>query len=515
MAPLGSYKLVAVSGSAQRVLDRVVLSEKVEQNLESHTHTLNDITDSGALAAKSIVDTTDIADDAVITAKIAALNITTALLADLAVDAGKIAAAAVTDSKLATDAVTTLKILDGAVIAAKLATDAVTSVKIQDSAVVTDKIADANVTADKILDGAITSAKLATDAVFTLAIQDSAVIEAKVADDAITSAKIAANALKAIAALTPADGNLIKYTGASTASLVTITAFAETLLDDADAAAARTTLGVIGAPSGLTQDVIPKADASGDLIDSQFADNGSQVTLWGRSLRFIGTGQPYLVEALNNAGTDYVHLIERGTSNDDVEIGVGGASNIVVGAPIKHSSKWVEFADHYRSITFDPLTINTPGGSNPPDAVALNGTSIQASAFDASTEEEVSDFIAIDGNFKEGSSLTPFVRWMPTSTDTGAVRWALEYVIISAGGTVSSSTTITFNHTAGGTAWQRQDINLSDITGTLNIGDEIHFRFYRDADDVGDTYADDAVCLSFGFHVTVNSIGSNATTSKI
>lgn len=50
--------------------------------------------------------------------------------------------------------------------------------------------------------------------------------------------------LDAIAALTPANDRVPYYTGANTAALATLTSFARTILDDADAATARTTLGV-------------------------------------------------------------------------------------------------------------------------------------------------------------------------------------------------------------------------------------------------------------------------------
>lgn len=51
-------------------------------------------------------------------------------------------------------------------------------------------------------------------------------------------------ALSSIGAVTPAADRLVYYTGAAAAALATFTAFARSLLDDADAATARTTLGL-------------------------------------------------------------------------------------------------------------------------------------------------------------------------------------------------------------------------------------------------------------------------------
>ncbi len=93
----------------------------------------------GAAGAPQIVAAA-IATDAVETAKIKDLNVTTGKINAFAVTTAKILGQAVTAAKLDTNAVETLKIKDLSVTEAKLALDSV----------ITNKIADGNVTKDKL-----------------------------------------------------------------------------------------------------------------------------------------------------------------------------------------------------------------------------------------------------------------------------------------------------------------------------------------------------------------------------
>jgi len=71
--------------------------------------------------------------------------------------ADTIGSASVTASEIASNAVTTAKILDANVTAAKIASDAVTTVKILDENVTTGKLANAAVTATKLANTAVTA----------------------------------------------------------------------------------------------------------------------------------------------------------------------------------------------------------------------------------------------------------------------------------------------------------------------------------------------------------------------
>lgn len=183
---------------------------------------------------------------------------------------------------------------------------AVTTAKINASAVTTAKIADSNVTTAKIADDAVTYAKMqnvsATDKVLGRSTAGAGNVEEIICttagrallDDADAAAQrttlgLTAFATKAAASIANADiatdaaiafsklGTMAanKLLGTTTTSAtpseITCTAFGRSLLDDADAATARATLGVVGAASvSSTINVQTEADAQKSLAIGQW-----------------------------------------------------------------------------------------------------------------------------------------------------------------------------------------------------------------------------------------------------
>lgn len=161
----------------------------------------------------------------------------------------------------------TVAVADGSISTVKIADLAVTSGKINTGAVTTNKIADLAVTTGKINDGAVTNSKLGASSVATSNLQDEAVTTAKLADDA----------LAAIGALTPTADKIAYFTNSTVAALADLTSFGRSLIDDANAAAARTTLGLGTAAVldvGTTASKVVQLDGSAKLP----AVDGSQLT---------------------------------------------------------------------------------------------------------------------------------------------------------------------------------------------------------------------------------------------
>ena len=125
----------------------------------------------------------------------------------------------------------------GAVDTAELADGAVTTAKVDAAGLGTAAIANDAITADKIADDAVTSAQLATDSVTADAIGSGQVGTDELAAGAVTYAKIQN--------VSATDKLLGRSTaGAGSVEEITCTAAGRALLDDADAAAQRSTLGL-------------------------------------------------------------------------------------------------------------------------------------------------------------------------------------------------------------------------------------------------------------------------------
>jgi len=310
------------------------------------------------------LDTAAIANSAITGAKIADGTITSSKFQAGAVDSAAIATDAVGAAELANDAVDTTAIVNAAVTEAKIASGAVTETKLGTGAVTNDKIAnttiaygklnlaDGSVPGAKITSDSITATQLATGSVDTAAIIDDAVTTAKIADDAITADHLATGSVTSDAIATDAVGTIEivddavtyakiqnvtatdKLLGRSSAGSgiieeIDCTAAGRALLDDADAAAQRTTLGL---GTMATQAASAVAITGGTATFSSVS--ASSATITGGSITGItdiavadgGTGA-------SDAGTARTNLgVEIGTNVQAYDAGLQSIAGLTTSA---------------------------------------------------------------------------------------------------------------------------------------------------------------------------------------
>ena len=214
-------------------------------------------------------------------------------------------------------------------------------------------------------------------------------------------------------------------------------------------------------------------------------------------------------------------------SYDNTIIVPAASSNVFLGAEYSSGNyceveadgtiELIGDATGYEDENINPL-IGWRDEAGYPDKISIASTSIECVAFDKATEEAFSGGLEVPHSAKLGATLSFHVHWSPTDTDTGDVRWGLEYAFFQEDtGAVSTGTTIYVTDTAGGTAWVRQTVAFASISVPASeLGLQFAFRLFRDATDVADTYDNDAAITStVGLHYEIDTpAGSRTVTTK-
>jgi len=124
-------------------------------------------------------------------------------------------------------------------------------------------------------------------------------------------------------------------------------------------------------------------------------------------------------------------------------------------------------------------------------------------------DESLHFTVQMPHSWKEGTTLYPHIHWSPDTTNTGNVKWELEYTVIDVNGTFPSSTTITQVDAADGTIDKHQVTSLPTISGSgLNISWVMVCRLTRLGDDGQDTYTGNVFFHEFDIHYEVETLGS-------
>ena len=156
-------------------------------------------------------------------------------------------------------------------------------------------------------------------------------------------------------------------------------------------------------------------------------------------------------------------------------------------------------------LTIPATRLTLPPSANPGEAII--GSMTKVFQFSQSTEESLYLTINLPDYYKTNSTIDLDVNWAPTSTNTGTVRWGMEYKVIEAdsGDLIdnSSSSEATTEDAALGTinGYQRTDVAILSLP-SAQTGNELLMRIFRDASHVNDTYTDDASLVSIDLTIT-------------
>ena len=275
--------------------------------------------------------------------------VATATLADGSVTTAKLAADAVTNAKIADDSIDSEHYVDGSIDTAHIADSQITTAKINDSAVTSAKIADgaivnadvnasAAIDATKIHDGTISNTEFGYLNGVTSAIQtqiDTKLTASNNLSDlgnvstARTNLGVAIGSdvqahdteLDALAGLTSAADKGIQFTGSGTAATYDLTTAGKALLDDADASAQRTTLG-LGTIS--TQDANNVAVTGGSVtgLGSPSAGSDAATKTYVDNL-VAGLKTRIIVRAATTANIDLTADLQNGDTLDGLTLTTG------------------------------------------------------------------------------------------------------------------------------------------------------------------------------------------------
>jgi hypothetical protein len=138
-----------------------------------------------------------------------------------------------------------------------------------------------------------------------------------------------------------------------------------------------------------------------------------------------------------------------------------------------------------------PLSTGKAVGGNVPTFAAITD-SIKAYNFSASTMNEL--FLVpfhIGHDYKPGSLIFFHMHWSPDDTNTGVVRWGIEYSVSKGHGQQAfpASTTVYLEQAGSGTAKQHQIIeDTVGVSTDIEPDSLILMRIFRDAAHANDTY---------------------------
>lgn len=164
---------------------------------------------------------------------------------------------------------------------------------------------------------------------------------------------------------------------------------------------------------------------------------------------------------------------------------------------------------------FDMTTDLSSGrsvGANAPTWTTFRD-GLAAYAFSAGTMNELFVVFHVNHDAAIGEVFYPHIHWATNTTNTGVVRWGIEYSIAEGHNTMDfpASSTIYLEDTIAADAqYQHRIIECSDAQAITmpDVDSLIMMRVFRDAAHVNDTFAPQAFGLTVDIHYQRNKFGT-------
>ena len=168
-------------------------------------------------------------------------------------------------------------------------------------------------------------------------------------------------------------------------------------------------------------------------------------------------------------------------------------------------------SDVYNEINIGGLQTHL-AGTNDPTIYSAGGLLIRV--FSGSVLNEVFFEIVLPANYKNGTNVTPFIRWMPMTSPatTQNFLWKMDYEWINEGSTLTGTpTTLQTAHLTGTSGFKHFKGGLTAIAGTGKTrGSVLMCRLFRDPTDASDAYTGGVGLISVGIKYLIDSVGSSS-----
>lgn len=154
------------------------------------------------------------------------------------------------------------------------------------------------------------------------------------------------------------------------------------------------------------------------------------------------------------------------------------------------------------------------GVGNPAELATFKGNTVVYQFVPNSVSETFVNW-DVPFNWAEGTDLYAAIHWSTgNSTNTGTVKWKLEFTYAPVNGTFGDTTTVTVDGTVStSSAWKHIQSVSSPFDGDMaDPNTRFLIRFYRDGADGGDTFPDNAYLIGIDFYYQVNKLGTQSYT---